>query len=80
LLVKSDKGHYWRSLFLGGVEKSHMTVLQEALASDEPIDETPEARELLASLREKQAQVVDGRHCLESSFDDFRLVLGDEML
>lgn len=80
LIVKAVKGHYWRSLFLGGPEKSHIAVLQEAIMSDEPLDDSLEARELLATLREKQRQVVDGSHSLENTFDDFRLVLGDGML
>ena len=80
LIVKAKKGHYWRSLFEGGMEKSHVAILQEALSSDEPLDDSPESRELLTELREKQRQVVNGQHSLEESFDDFRLVLGDEML
>lgn len=82
MLVKARKGHYWRSLFVGGLEKSHVAILQEAISSDDlmSVDDSPGARDLLTSLRERQKAVVDGTHSLENSFDDFRLVLGDEML
>ncbi|GFH25931.1 CS domain-containing protein, partial [Haematococcus lacustris] len=57
LLPKAER-HYWRSLFEGGAQKSHLEVLQEALAADEPhqaYDQLdPEAQALVDDLRERQ--------------------------
>lgn len=87
VLPKEDGGHYWRALFEGGEEKSHMQVLQEALTNEgdarhaPTVDELgPEAAVLLEELRERQAMMSSGQWDPERNFDDFRLVLGDAML
>ncbi|KAL6753005.1 hypothetical protein V8C86DRAFT_2736475 [Haematococcus lacustris] len=83
LLPKAER-HYWRSLFEGGAQKSHLEVLQEALAADEPhqaYDQLdPEAQALVDDLRERQWLVSQGHMDLKHGFDDFRLVLGDNLL
>ncbi|KAJ9521076.1 hypothetical protein QJQ45_022828, partial [Haematococcus lacustris] len=85
LLPKAER-HYWRSLFEGGAQKSHLEVLQEALAADEPhqaYDQLdPEAQALVDDLRERQWLVSQGHMDIKHGFDDFRLavrtvVLGD---
>ncbi|CAG9466502.1 unnamed protein product [Pedinophyceae sp. YPF-701] len=75
---------FWRSLFEGGVlRKTHLEILQEMVDADEPVqsyDELdPEAQDIVDQLRERQALVAAGHIDLERSFDDFRLVLGDDL-
>jgi hypothetical protein len=73
-------------LHLGTIHHSvHVPqVLQEAVHADEPpVHEgrlAPEAQELLEELRERQQMVVEGGLDLEASFDDFRIVLGQNTL
>lgn len=78
------RGTYWRSLFEGSEERSHLELLKEAVEADEevvPFEQMDEgAQEIFLALREKQAATVAGRHSLENSFDDFRCVIGDGTL
>ncbi|GLC42114.1 hypothetical protein PLESTM_001292900 [Pleodorina starrii] len=84
LLAKAERGHYWRALFEGGEEKGLYEVLREAVEADEPVlpyDSMDESsRLLLEELLERQSMVADGSFDLEKSFDDFRLVVGDNTL
>ena len=63
---------------------NHPQLLKEAVEADEPVvgcDEMdPGAREILEDLRERQAMVAAGMIDLETSFDDFRVVIGDGTL
>ncbi|KAF8059443.1 hypothetical protein HT031_005248 [Scenedesmus sp. PABB004] len=84
LLPKEVGGRYWRALFEGGPEKSHLEVLAEAVSNEDDaraapsVDELgPEAAALLEELRDRQAALSGGELDLERGFDDFRLVLGD---
>ena len=51
------------------------------LAADDPVqayDDLPESsKELIDEMRERQAMVSSGEIDLETSMDDFRLVVGD---
>eukprot|EP00198_Chlamydomonas_reinhardtii_P001113 XP_001690448.1 predicted protein [Chlamydomonas reinhardtii] len=84
LLAKAEAGHWWRALFEGGEEKGLYQVLSEAVEADEPLvpveamDEG--GRLLLEELIERQEMIADGSFDLENSFDDFRLVVGDNTL
>jgi len=84
IMMPKDELHYWRSLFEGGEERSHVQLLQEAVEADEPVvgvDDLDEgAREILESLRDRQAMVAAGLFDLKNSFDDFRVVIGDGTL
>ncbi|KAG2483923.1 hypothetical protein HYH03_017244 [Edaphochlamys debaryana] len=84
LLAKAEKGRFWRALLGGGEERGLVQVLQEAVDADErvvPVEEMDEGgRALLEELLERQALVAEGALNLETSFDDFRLVLGDSTL
>jgi hypothetical protein len=65
-----------------------MELLQEAVQADEglgggpggggPLD--PSSLALLEELRERQAMVASGELDLERSFDDFRVVVGENGL
>jgi hypothetical protein len=64
-----------------------MQVLQEAINNDgddcsaPSIDQLgPEAALLLEELRERQQLMVSGQWDINNSFDDFRLVIGDNTL
>lgn len=64
-----------------------MQVLQEAISNDDDarcgptVDELgPEAALLYEELRERQELMVSGQWDIENSFDDFRLVIGDNTL
>ncbi|GAX80713.1 hypothetical protein CEUSTIGMA_g8148.t1 [Chlamydomonas eustigma] len=84
VMMPKDEPHYWRSLFEGSEEKSHMELLKEAVEADEPVvsydDMDVDAREIFEDLRERQAMVSAGWIDLENSFDDFRVVIGDGTL
>lgn len=73
----------WRTLFTEGAgeAKSHVQVLSELLAADDPlcrVDEMDDdAQDLLADLLDRQRMVASGELDLERGFDDFRIVLGD---
>lgn len=64
--------------------QTHTQVLREAVEADEPVapyeslDES--ARLVLEELQERQALVSEGHLDLETSFDDFRIVLGDNTM
>eukprot|EP00879_Flechtneria_rotunda_P012144 GHRR01012684.1.p1 GENE.GHRR01012684.1~~GHRR01012684.1.p1 ORF type:complete len:1253 (+),score=503.45 GHRR01012684.1:202-3960(+) len=86
-LPKEDGGHFWRAMFEGGPEKSHLEVLHEAVTNEDDarlaptVDELgPEAALLLEELRERQELMVSGQWDIERHFDDFRLVIGDATL
>ncbi|KAG1659791.1 hypothetical protein FOA52_015892 [Chlamydomonas sp. UWO 241] len=80
----ADGAHFWRSVFEGGEERSHVELLREAVDADEPTvgcdDLDDGARQILDELRERQALVAAGWLDLETSFDDYRLVIGDATL
>lgn len=64
-----------------------MQVLQEAVSNEDDarcspsVDQLgPEAALLYEELRERQELMVSGQWDIENSFDDFRLVIGDNTL
>lgn len=64
-----------------------LQVLQEAISNEDDarcaptVDELgPEAALLYEELRERQELMVSGQWDIENSFDDFRLVIGDNTL
>ncbi|KIZ07853.1 hypothetical protein MNEG_0106 [Monoraphidium neglectum] len=87
VLPKAEGGRFWKSLFEGGPEKSHWELLHEAVHNEDDArwgpgvdDAGPEAQLLLEELLERQRMVADGSFDLERSFDDFRMVVGDNTL
>ncbi|GBF95290.1 hypothetical protein Rsub_08321 [Raphidocelis subcapitata] len=89
VLPKALEGSYWKALFEGGPEKSHWELLHEAVHNEDDARAPggggaeaagPEAAALLGELLERQRLVAEGALDLETSFDDFRLVVGDASL
>lgn len=76
-------GGWWKALTKGGTERSYHELLHEAVNADEPVtayDElSEEAKDLIDSIRERQAYIAAGMLDPEG-FDDFRVVIGENSL
>ena len=81
IMIPKDDPYFWKALFEGGEEKSHVAVLQELINADEAspdYDELDdETKDLLADLREQQQMMAEGLIDPINGLDDYRLVLGD---
>ena len=84
IVLPKDDSHFWKSIFEGSAEKSFMEIIQESVESDEPAirydDMDTRSKELVEEIRERQQMVHDGLIDLEQSFDDFRIVVGENSL
>jgi len=83
LLPKGDPRQTWKSLMeLPLLEKGHVEILKEMVADDDGYqdyaDLDDEARSVLHQLQDREELYRTGVMDLQHSFDDFRLVLGDD--
>ncbi|KAK2080846.1 hypothetical protein QBZ16_000700 [Prototheca wickerhamii] len=83
VLMPKRAGGWWKALTKGGTERSYHELLHEAVNADEPVtayDElSEEAKDLIDSIRERQAYIAAGMLDPEG-FDDFRVVIGENSL